>query len=263
MSDFTGLAIAGRIATPSDSDWDEARLAWNLAADQQPEAVAFVESADDVAKTVALRRRERPQGRRPGHRPRRRRARPPLEGTILIKTERMRGIEVDPEAQTARVEAGVLVARAGRGRAARTGSARCRAPRPTSASPATRSAAASAGSAASYGFACNRVAAIELVTADGEAAHGRRRERPRPLLGAARRRRRLRDRHRPAPRRCCRSPTIYAGALRLPGRARRRRGPRLPRLGRRASPTRSPRSSASSPRRRSPTCPSRCAACRC
>ncbi len=52
MSDFTGLAIAGRVATPSDSDWDEARLAWNLVADQRPEAVAFVESADDVAKTV-------------------------------------------------------------------------------------------------------------------------------------------------------------------------------------------------------------------
>ena len=52
MSDLSGLAIAGRVATPSDADWDEARLAWNLAADQRPEAVAFVESADDIAKTV-------------------------------------------------------------------------------------------------------------------------------------------------------------------------------------------------------------------
>ena len=52
MSDFTGLAIAGRIATPSDPDWDEARLAWNLVADQRPEAVAFVESADDIATVV-------------------------------------------------------------------------------------------------------------------------------------------------------------------------------------------------------------------
>ena len=73
MSDFTGLAIAGRIATPSDADWDEARLAWNLAADQRPEAVAFVESAEDVASVRPLRRRARPQGRRPGHRARRRR----------------------------------------------------------------------------------------------------------------------------------------------------------------------------------------------
>src|SRR5205085_1941547 len=52
MSDFTGLAIAGRVATASDPDWDEARLAWNLAADQRPEAVAFAESGDDIAKTI-------------------------------------------------------------------------------------------------------------------------------------------------------------------------------------------------------------------
>ena len=36
MSDFTGLAIAGRVATANDPDWDEARQAWNLAADQRP-----------------------------------------------------------------------------------------------------------------------------------------------------------------------------------------------------------------------------------
>ena len=52
MSDFTGLTIAGRTATPDDSDWDEVRLAWNLAADQQPSAVAFVEGATDVAKAI-------------------------------------------------------------------------------------------------------------------------------------------------------------------------------------------------------------------
>ena len=32
MTDFSGLAIAGRIATPDDHDWDQARAAWNLAA---------------------------------------------------------------------------------------------------------------------------------------------------------------------------------------------------------------------------------------
>ena len=31
MTDLSGLAIAGRIATPDDSDWDQARVAWNLA----------------------------------------------------------------------------------------------------------------------------------------------------------------------------------------------------------------------------------------
>ena len=52
MGDFSELSIDGRIATPADPDWDEARQAWNLAADQRPSAVAFVESADDVAEVV-------------------------------------------------------------------------------------------------------------------------------------------------------------------------------------------------------------------
>ena len=108
MSDFTGLAIAGRIATPTDADWDEARLAWNLVADQRPEAVAFVESAEDIAKVTSFAGENdlRVAGQGTGHGAV---AVGSLEGTILIKTERMRGIEVDPDAQTARVEAGVLV----------------------------------------------------------------------------------------------------------------------------------------------------------
>ena len=75
MSDFTGLAIAGRVATPNDPDWDQARLAWNLAADQHPSAVAFVESAEDVAATVRFAAANDLKRRRPGDRPRGRRAR--------------------------------------------------------------------------------------------------------------------------------------------------------------------------------------------
>ena len=52
MSDFSRLSISGRVATPADPDWDEARQAWNLAADPHPSAVAFVESAEDIAATV-------------------------------------------------------------------------------------------------------------------------------------------------------------------------------------------------------------------
>src|SRR5882762_681108 len=106
MTDFTGLAIAGRIATPDDSDWDQARLAWNLAADQQPVAVAFAESADDVAAIVRFAAgnglKVAAQGTGHGAAPL-----APLDETILLKTERMRGIEIDADAQTVRVEAGV------------------------------------------------------------------------------------------------------------------------------------------------------------
>ena len=107
MSDLTGLSIDGRVATPRDADWDEARRAWNLVADLHPEAVAFVEGAADVAKVIrfAAEHDLKVTAQGTGHG-----AAPlgPLEDAILIKTERMRGIEVDPEARTARVEAGVL-----------------------------------------------------------------------------------------------------------------------------------------------------------
>src|SRR5436309_3069624 len=108
MTDFSGLAIAGRVATPNDPDWDQARMAWNLAADQTPEAVAFVENPDDVAKTVrfAADNGLRVAGQGTGHGAVALRS---LEDAILIKTERMREVEIDPEAQTARVEAGTLV----------------------------------------------------------------------------------------------------------------------------------------------------------
>jgi FAD/FMN-containing dehydrogenase len=166
MSDFTELAIAGRIATPTDSDWDQARGAWNLAADQRPEAVAFVESADDVAKVVSFASEHdlKVSGQGTGHGAV---ALAPLDETILIKTERMRGIEIDPDAQTARVEAGALVlelseAAQAHGLSSMPGSA-----------PDVGVIGYTLGGGLSwlgrrYGFACNRVRGIELITADGE-----------------------------------------------------------------------------------------------
>jgi len=166
MSDFTGLAIAGRIATPSDSDWDQARVAWNLTADQRPEAIAFAESADDVAKVVGFAAEHdlRVAGQGTGHGAV---ALAPLDDTILIKTERMRGIEIDPDARTARVEAGALVlelseAAQAHGLSSMPGSA-----------PDVGVIGYTLGGGLSwlgrrYGFACNRVLGIELVTADGE-----------------------------------------------------------------------------------------------
>ncbi|HEY3491547.1 MAG TPA: FAD-binding protein, partial [Solirubrobacterales bacterium] len=97
MTDFSGPAIAGRIATPADADWDQARMAWNLAVDQQPSAVALVESADDVARVVrfAAENDLRITTQGSGHGAASLRI---PEDTILIKTERMRGVEVDAEA---------------------------------------------------------------------------------------------------------------------------------------------------------------------
>src|SRR3954453_1448215 len=86
--------LTGELVLPDDPSWDEARAAWNLTVDQRPAAVAFPESAGDVVAVVGLARdlglRVAAQGT--GHN-----ADPlgPLGDTILLKTERMRGIDVD------------------------------------------------------------------------------------------------------------------------------------------------------------------------
>ena len=94
-------ALSGRVVLPDHPNWDEARLAWNLSVDQHPAAVVFPESAEEVIAAVELARalelHVTAQGT--GHN-----AAPlgPLEDTVLVKTERMRGIEIDPETRIAR-----------------------------------------------------------------------------------------------------------------------------------------------------------------
>src|SRR3954467_12485924 len=100
-------AVEGKIVTPAHERFDDARRAWNLAIDQRPGAVVFGESAQDVAAAVGYAieygLQVAPQGT--GHN-----AGPlgSLEDTILLKTERMRGVQIDPVARVARVEAGVV-----------------------------------------------------------------------------------------------------------------------------------------------------------
>ena len=170
------------------------RTGWNLAAELNPSAIAFVESAEDVAETVRFAAADglRVAGQGTGHG-----AAPlaPLDDTILIRTTGMRGVEVDPDAQTARVEAGVLSVELGE---AANAHGLCFLP---GSSPDVGVVGYTLGGGLSWlgrkhGFACNHVRAIELVTADGEPRSGRRRDRARPLLGDARRWGRLRDRHR-------------------------------------------------------------------
>lgn len=166
MPGIEGLQISGRVAGPNDGDWDQARLAWNLAVDQRPEAVVFAESADDVAATVAFAAandlRVAAQGTGHGAGPL-----PPLEGTILLKTERMRGIAIETEERTARVEAGVLSlelaeAAGAQGLSSLPGS-----------SPDVGVVGYTLGGGLSwfgrqFGFACNSVTGIDVVTATGE-----------------------------------------------------------------------------------------------
>ena len=168
MADFSELKLDGRVATPDDSDWDEARQAWNLAADQSPGAVAFAESADDVAKVIrfAGEHGHRVAGQGTGHGAF---ALGPLkdEDTILVKTERMRGVEVDPDAKTARVDAGVLALELGQA-AHKEGLYSLPGSSPNVGVVGFTLGGGMGWLGRRHGFACNRVRAIDLVTADGE-----------------------------------------------------------------------------------------------
>ena len=77
----------GTVYEPDDAGYDEARAAWNLAADQRPAAVAVPENETDVAFAIAYAReaglRVSVQGT--GHNP------VPLgdmSGSLLIRTSR-------------------------------------------------------------------------------------------------------------------------------------------------------------------------------
>src|SRR3954467_14162400 len=162
----TRARLTGELVLPDDPNWDEARQAWNLAVDQRPAAVALPESAGDVVAVVELARdaglRIAPQGT--GHNAG---AIDSLADTILMKTSRMRGVEVDPIAQVARVEAGatwgeVTAAVTEHGLIALAGS-----------SHDVGVVGYTLGGGLSFlarkhGLAANSVVAIELVTADGE-----------------------------------------------------------------------------------------------
>jgi FAD/FMN-containing dehydrogenase len=158
-------SIAGDVFVPGEDGYDHARQAWNLFVDQRPAAVVFAESAADVARTVKFARarglRIAPQGTGHGSP-----SLEPLEDAILLKTARMRGVEIDPAARTARVEAGaqwqdVAVPAGEHGLAALAGT-----------SPDVGVTGYTLGGgigwlARRHGLAANSVTAAEIVTPDG------------------------------------------------------------------------------------------------
>jgi hypothetical protein len=158
-------SLDGKMVLPSDQRFDGARRAWNLAVDQRPAAVVFPESAAEVAAAVgyAAKRGLRIAAQGTGHN-----AGPlgALTDTVLLRTDRMRGIWIDPVARTARAEAGVVwldvvQAAAEHGLAALAGS-----------SPDVGVTGYTLGGGMSflgrrYGLAANNVTAAEVVTADG------------------------------------------------------------------------------------------------
>jgi FAD/FMN-containing dehydrogenase len=156
----------GTVVLPGEEKWDEARLAWNLAVDQQPAAVAVPRSTDDVAEVVRWAAGEglRVTAQGTGHNAA---SLGDLSDTVLVKMHELSDVTVDPAARTARAEAGaiwiqIVEAAAGHGLAALAGS-----------SPDVGVVGYTLGGGLSFlarkhGLMTNHVTAIEVVTADGE-----------------------------------------------------------------------------------------------
>ena len=153
------------VVLPGDRQWDRARAAWNLAVDQRPAAVVRPHTAEDVSRVVrfaadvGLHVAPQATGHNPG-------PLPSLENVILLKTDRMRGVRIDPHSHRAQAGGGAVwwdVAEpAGcEGMAPLAGS-----------SPDVGVAGYTLGGGLSwlgrkYGLAANSVTAIVVVTADG------------------------------------------------------------------------------------------------
>lgn len=158
----------GAVHLPGDPGYDFARMPWNVAVDQRPAAVAFPHDAAEAAELVvaAARAGLRVAPQSTGHA-----AGPLAEGSlddvVIVRTSEMTGVTIDPVAQTARAQGGVLwqqvvEAAAPHGLAALHGS-----------SPDVAVAGYSVGGGVGWyarklGLATNSVLALEIVTADGQ-----------------------------------------------------------------------------------------------
>ncbi|MDF2703145.1 MAG: mcrA [Rubrobacteraceae bacterium] len=95
--------MRGDAYVPGDEGYEEGRTAWNLNAHQAPALVVVAEGAADVVAAVLLAREE---GLGVGVMATGHGVAAPSDGGVLVNTSRMRGVRVDPETRTARVEAG-------------------------------------------------------------------------------------------------------------------------------------------------------------
>ena len=157
--------FAGRIVERDDEGWDDARRAWNLRADQQPQLVAVPATAADVVEVATFARsrglRIAPQATGHGAG-----LVGPLEDSVLVSTRAMRDVVIDPGERRARVGPGVQWADvqgagAAHGLAGLAGSA-----------PDVGVVGYTLGGGLGwlgrrYGLACNSVLAVDLVTVDG------------------------------------------------------------------------------------------------
>src|SRR3954451_21012366 len=97
--------VKGRVITPQDADYDQVRQGHNLSINHHPTLILVPANADDVVAGVRYARQAGlPIGvQATGH------GIPyPADDSLLIVTTGMKAVKLDTEAQTVRVESGVV-----------------------------------------------------------------------------------------------------------------------------------------------------------
>jgi hypothetical protein len=156
--------VSGQVVLPGDAGYDQARFTWNVIVDQQPALVVMAADAGDVAAGVRFAADHNLdialQGT--GHGIVR-----PADGALLINTAGMAGVAVDPQARTARINAGtkwgeVLEKTQVHGLAPLLGSS------PTVGAIGYTLGGGLGWLGRKYGLATDSVVSFDVVTADGE-----------------------------------------------------------------------------------------------
>jgi FAD/FMN-containing dehydrogenase len=103
--DLLRAALPGRVYTPGSSAYEAARAGYGLTDLPSPDVVVVAASAADVVAAVNFARTQQlPVGvHATGHN-----FGSPFKGGLRINTSRMQGCSIDPVAQTARIQAGVI-----------------------------------------------------------------------------------------------------------------------------------------------------------
>ncbi|HTW04182.1 MAG TPA: FAD-binding oxidoreductase [Streptosporangiaceae bacterium] len=162
---LSGLSrhLRGRLLVPGDANWDTARRPWNLRVDQRPAAIVEPEGAEDMAATVAFATRHglRVSVQSSGHG-----AGADLSDTIMLRTSALREITIDTAGDVVKVGAGaraldLAAALPPHGLAASLGSG------PTVGVAGYTMFGGTGALGRSAGFMAHKVAAADVVTADG------------------------------------------------------------------------------------------------
>ncbi|MBZ0319608.1 MAG: FAD-binding oxidoreductase [Anaerolineae bacterium] len=97
--------IKGQVIIPDDANYEQKRRGWNLTINQYPAVIIVAEDVEDVVAAV---RYARETGlsvavQSTGHG-----LQLPANDSLLIVTSHLKGVEIDPEARTARMQAGTV-----------------------------------------------------------------------------------------------------------------------------------------------------------